>query len=80
MGPILYGEEDHEVFLGRDIGHSRNYGENVAGQIDSEIRRIIDEAYNKAKEVLEEIEMDLRELLSFSLKRKRLVVMNLEKY
>ena len=42
MGPILYGEEDHEVFLGRDIGHSRNYGENVAGQIDSEIRRIID--------------------------------------
>ena len=54
MGPILYGEEDHEVFLGRDIGHSRNYGENVAGQIDSEIRRIIDEAYNKAKEVLEE--------------------------
>ena len=54
MGPILYGEEDHEVFLGRDIGHSRNYGEAVAGQIDSEIRRIIDEAYNKAKEVLEE--------------------------
>ena len=41
MGPILYGEEDHEVFLGRDIGHSRNYGENVAGQIDSEIRRLL---------------------------------------
>lgn len=54
MGPILYGEEDHEVFLGRDIGHSRNYGEDVAGQIDKEIRRIIDESYNKAKEVLNE--------------------------
>ena len=76
MGPILYGEEDHEVFLGRDIGHSRNYGENVAGQIDSEIRRIT----TRLRKSLKKIEMDLRELLSFSLKRKRLVATNLEKY
>ena len=71
MGPILYGEEDHEVFLGRDIGHSRNYGENVAGQIDSEIRRIIDEAYNKAKEVLEENREGLERTAQLLLKKEK---------
>ena len=71
MGPILYGEEDHEVFLGRDIGHSRNYGENVAGQIDSEIRRIIDEAYNKAKEVLEEDRDGLERTAQLLLKKEK---------
>ena len=71
MGPILYGEEDHEVFLGRDIGHSRNYGENVAGQIDSEIRRIIDEAYNKAKEVLEEDRDGLERAAQLLLKKEK---------
>ena len=71
MGPILYGEEDHEVFLGRDIGHSRNYGENIAGQIDSEIRRIIDEAYNKAKEVLEENRDGLERTAQLLLKKEK---------
>lgn len=71
MGPILYGEEDHEVFLGRDIGHSRNYGENVAGQIDSEIRRIIDEAYNKAKEALEEDRDGLERTAQLLLKKEK---------
>ena len=71
MGPILYGEEDHEVFLGRDIGHSRNYGENFAGQIDSEIRRIIDEAYNKAKEVLEENRDGLERTAQLLLKKEK---------
>ena len=71
MGPILYGEEDHEVFLGRDIGHSRNYGENVAGQIDNEIRRIIDEAYNKAKEVLEENRDGLERTAQLLLKKEK---------
>ena len=71
MGPILYGEEDHEVFLDRDIGHSRNYGENVAGQIDSEIRRIIDEAYNRAKEVLEENRDGLERTAQLLLKKEK---------
>ena len=44
LGPILFGEDDQqEVFLGRDIGHARNYGENVATDIDAEINRIITE-------------------------------------
>lgn len=55
LGPILFGEDDQqEVFLGRDIGHARNYGENVATDIDAEINRIITESYNKAKEILTE--------------------------
>ncbi len=52
LGPILYGDENHDVFLGKDIGHGRNYGERTATEIDDEIKRIIDESYNKAKEIL----------------------------
>ena len=52
LGPILYGDENHDVFLGKDIGHGRNYGEKTATEIDDEIKRIISESYNKAKEIL----------------------------
>ncbi len=52
LGPILYGDENHDVFLGRDIGHGRNYGEEIATEIDSEVKRIITEAYNRAYEIL----------------------------
>lgn len=52
LGPILYGEQEHDVFLGRDINSGRNYGERVAGEIDEEIKRIIDESYALAKNIL----------------------------
>ena len=71
LGTIQFGDDQDEVFLGRDIGHSRNYGENVAGQIDSEIRRIIDEAYNKAKEVLEENRDGLERTAQLLLKKEK---------
>ncbi len=54
LGPILYGDENHDVFLGKDIGHGRNYGEKTATLIDEEINRIITESYDKAKEILSE--------------------------
>ncbi|MBQ7132668.1 MAG: ATP-dependent zinc metalloprotease FtsH [Oscillospiraceae bacterium] len=54
LGPIVYGSDQNEVFLGRDLGTSRNYSENVAAQIDSEIRTIIDTAYDKAITILRE--------------------------
>ena len=55
LGPILYGdEENHEVFLGNEIGHTRNYGENVATLIDEEVRRIIDTAYDTATNIIKE--------------------------
>jgi cell division protease FtsH len=54
LGPILFGEETEEVFLGKDIGHTRNYGEEVAGLIDSEVNRIITEAYDTATQVIKD--------------------------
>ena len=54
VGMINYENEDEEVFIGRDIGHAKNYGEGVASVIDSEVKRIIDECYAKAKAMIEE--------------------------
>ena len=55
-GMIHYGSDDDEVFIGRDLAHTRSYGENVASVIDSEIKRIVDECYAKAKEIIVENE------------------------
>ncbi|MCM8709555.1 ATP-dependent zinc metalloprotease FtsH [Clostridium sp. SYSU_GA19001] len=54
LGPISYGSGHDEVFIGRDLGKSRNFSEEVAARIDSEIRRFIDEAYSKAESLLTE--------------------------
>lgn len=54
VGMINYETEGEEVFIGRDIGHAKSYGENVATVIDSEVKRIIDECYEKAKAMIEE--------------------------
>lgn len=53
LGPIVYGSDSDEVFLGRDYSHSRNYSENVAAEIDEEVRELIESAYEKAKDILE---------------------------
>ena len=52
VGMIHYGDDDDEVFIGRDLAHTRSYGESVASVIDEEIKRIIDECYQKAKELI----------------------------
>ncbi len=55
LGLINYDHDSEEVFVGRDIGHtSRGYGEEVAGKIDKEVKRIIDECYAKAKAIITE--------------------------
>lgn len=54
LGPIQFGDDNDEVFIGRDLAHARNYGENIAGLIDSEIKRIIDTAYENALNILNE--------------------------
>jgi len=53
IGPIQFGSDNEEVFIGRDWGHTRNYGENIAGLIDSEIKRMVDSGYEEAKTILE---------------------------
>ncbi|MDD7482539.1 MAG: ATP-dependent zinc metalloprotease FtsH [Clostridia bacterium] len=54
MGTITYGSDDSEPFLGRDMGHLRNYSEETAAQIDGEIKRMVDEAYQRTEKLLRE--------------------------
>lgn len=55
LGPISFGEgQDHQVFLGRDFNHQRNYSEEVACEIDKEVRKYIEEAYEECRRILNE--------------------------
>ncbi len=54
LGPIAYGSDNNEVFLGRDMGHIRNYSEEIASEIDGEVRSIISNAYNNTMGILNE--------------------------
>ena len=56
LGLINYDQEDDEIFIGRDLAHTRAYGERIATIIDEEVKRIIDEAYTKAKSIIMEHE------------------------
>ena len=53
LGPIIFGEKSHEVFLGRDLGHVKNYSEEMAKKIDNQINKFIETAYKRAKNILE---------------------------
>ena len=52
LGPMTYGTDEEEVFVGRDLNRSRNYSEDVAAAIDKEMRKIIDTAYHKAESLI----------------------------
>ncbi len=54
LGPIQFGDDNDEVFIGRDLAHTRNYGEEVASQIDKEIKRIVETAYQEAIRLINE--------------------------
>ncbi len=54
FGPVQYGDEGDEVFIGRDIGHTRNYSENTADQIDAEVKEILNFSYSEAKRLIKE--------------------------
>ena len=54
LGTIMYGQDDDEVFLGRDYSHGRNYSENIAAQIDDEIRAFVEEGMERAESILTE--------------------------
>lgn len=53
LGLVNYGSDDDEVFIGRDLAHTKSYGEGVASVIDEEVKNIIDDCYKKAKEIIE---------------------------
>ncbi len=54
LGLICYGDDEDEVFIGRDLAHARGYAENTASKIDEEVKRIVDECYTKAKSIIVE--------------------------
>ncbi|MEN4013410.1 MAG: ATP-dependent zinc metalloprotease FtsH [Chloroflexota bacterium] len=59
MGPMVYGQKEELIFLGREISEQRDYSEAVAEQIDAEVRRLVNEAYQHARQIL----MDYRDIL-----------------
>ena len=63
LGPVVYGNDQNEVFLGKDLGSSRDYSDRVAGEIDDEVRNIVETAYQKAT-ILLQAHMDQLHLLS----------------
>ena len=62
MGNMTYGEPQEHVFMGRDFGQTKDYSEQVAFELDNEVKKIIDERYKVAKQVLEENRDILNEL------------------
>lgn len=68
LGTVVYGSDNDEVFLGKDYGHTRNYSEAIASQIDSEVRNIIEKAYSDCKTILENNADKMHRLASYLLK------------
>ena len=70
LGPVTFGREQHQVFLGRDLAHEeRNYSENTALDIDREVRRIIEESNESAKEIIREHRVCLHRIAETLLER-----------
>ena len=72
LGTINYNNDDDEVFLGNDLAKTRGYGENVAGTIDAEVKRIIDECYEKATEIIKEHEDVLHKCAELLLEKEKI--------
>jgi cell division protease FtsH len=72
LGPLTFGQKQHEVFLGRDFQNQPDYSDSVAFEIDNEIRRLIDEAHDEALEILQEGRAKLDELAALLIERETL--------
>ena len=72
VGMINYSGDENEVFIGRDLAHARSYGESVATAIDSEVKRIIDECYEKAKKIILEHENVLHKCCELLLEKEKI--------
>ena len=62
LGPVAYGENEEEVFLGRSVARQQNMSEETAKKVDSEIRKIVDKGYERARKILNEKIDDLHKL------------------
>ncbi len=69
IGPIAWGEEEDEVFLGKQISHMRNYSDETASEIDKQVRLIVEKSYNSAKEILTKYRDKMDEIANFLLEK-----------
>jgi len=72
LGPLTFGEKEGEVFLGRDMGHIKNYSEDTARQIDEEIQAIVTSNYQRTRQILEEHKAELNRVAEALLERENL--------
>ena len=72
LGPILFGSDSEEVFLGRDLTQSRNYGEAVASTIDKEIERFVSTGYAQALEILQKYDATLHKTAEVLMEREKI--------
>lgn len=79
LGPMTFGSPHDEVFIGRDLARSRNYSEEVAAQIDKEVRNIIEDAYHKAQALLKENMNKLKRVAEALLEKEKLEADEFEK-
>lgn len=71
IGMIDYDSDGDEVFIGRDLAHAKSYGEHIAGEIDSEVKRLIDECYEKARKIILDHEKVLHALSSLLIEKEK---------
>ena len=72
LGPVVYGTDPSETFLGRDLGMGKGYSENIAAEIDNEIRDIVDEAYETARRILTEHMDELHKVAAVLMEREKI--------
>ncbi len=72
LGPVVYGTDPSETFLGRDIGMGKGYSENIAAEIDNEIRDIVDEAYETARRILSDHMDELHKVAAVLMEREKI--------
>jgi len=69
LGPVIYGEQNNEIFLGRDFGHVRNYSEEIAGKIDMEMKKILQKAEDRTRQVIADNKEKMEEIAGVLLKK-----------
>ena len=72
LGPVVYGTDPSETFLGRDLGMGQGYSENIAAEIDNEIRDIVDEGYETARRILTEHMAELHKVAAVLMEREKI--------
>ena len=72
IGPITLGRKEHQIFLGRDISQERDYSEEIANKIDKEVRKIVENAYSRAKDILTKNKRKLKKIARNLMERETL--------